>query len=174
MEERAIAYQRQVEALYADEAAAKFKKEFWPADPFDTGIMLDASYLDIADLAVVYKAGKVLRDKGDDYLSHGLIAFEQSLDKKWKPVVKVNPLYLDGKRQRMIEISEIFYNFYWGDCATFAKKRQEILNMGDDQLVEMVRQVEEALNLTAAELEVIIDPQGEELLTIEVEVKDEI
>jgi hypothetical protein len=155
--DKAIAYQRKIEALYANEAEAKFKKEHWPADPFDTGIMLDASYLDVADLAAIYKAGKILRDEGNDFLSHGLIRFKRSQDEKWEPAVKVNPLYLDARRQRTIEISELLYNFYWGKCCAFAQKRQEILNMGDIQLVEMVRQIEEALGLTAAELEVIVD-----------------
>lgn len=153
--EKAIAYQHQMQALYANEAEAKFKKEFWPADPFDTGILIDATYLEVDDLAVIYKAAKKLRDEGNDFLSHDLIMFKRSQKGKWEPTVKVNPLYFDGKRQRMIEISQLFYRFFWEDCASFLAYREKVLGAGDPQLEQMVRQVEEALGLTKEELEVM-------------------
>lgn len=152
MTEHTDNYQRKMDAEYF---AANFKREHWPADPFDTGILTDASYLDVADLVAIFKAGKTLRAEGNEAFYHGLIFFERSQEDRWKALVKVNPLYLDAKRQRMLEISELLSNFYFGDCAEFAEKWNEIFGMGDSQLVEMLRQVEEALGLTPREMKVM-------------------
>ena len=149
-------YQQQMQRQYdITEAAAKFKQVFWPADPFETGIMTDASYLDIPDLAAIFKAGRALREEGNEAFYHGFINFKRSQDEKWEAVVKVNPLYLDARRQRMLEISELLSDFYFGNCDDFAQKWNEILDMNDPQLVEMLRQVEEVLGLTPREMKVM-------------------
>lgn len=145
-------YQRKMDAEYF---AANFKKKYWPADPFETGIFTDASYLDVADLAAIFKAGKALREEGNEAFYHGFINFKQSQDERWEAVVKVNPLYLDARRQRMLEISELLSDFYFGKCDDFAQKWNEILDMNDPQLVEMLRQVEEVLGLTPREMKVM-------------------
>ncbi|MEG4484839.1 hypothetical protein [Microcoleus sp. D2_18a_B4] len=145
-------YQRKMDAEYF---AANFKKEHWPADPFETGIMTDASYLDIADLAAIFKAGKALQEEGNEAFYHGLINFKRSQDENWEAVVKVNPLYLDARRQRMLEISELLSDFYFGNCEDFAQKWNEILDMNDPQLAEMLRQVEEVLGLTPREMKIM-------------------
>ena len=154
-DDKTIAYQRKVEALYANEAAANFRREHFPADPFEDGILVDASYLDVADLAAVFKAGKALSDEGNETFYHGLILFKRSQDEKWKALVKVNPLYVDAKRQRAIKISELLSDFYFGNNADFLEKWNEILDMGDSQLTEMLRQVEEVLKLTPRETKVM-------------------
>lgn len=145
-------YQRKMDAEYF---AANFKKEHWPADPFETGVLTDASYLDVSDLAAIFKAGKALREEGNEVFYHGLIVFNQSQDEKRKAVVKVNPLYLDAKRQRMLEITELLSDFYFGNCDDFAEKWNEILAMNDPQLAEMLRQVEEVLGLTPREMKIM-------------------
>lgn len=148
MEDKAIEkYQRQMAAQYAAtekfrtnraeliarrthyslDAVAEFKKKFWPADPFETGIMLDASYLEVAELAVIYKAATVLRDEGNEFSSNDLIVFKQSLDEKWEPRVKVNPLYLDAKRQRTTQINELFYLFFWGDSTALLRSTRKFI-----------------------------------------------
>ena len=146
---------RMRQEFYPMDAAANFKREHFPADPFDDGVLVDASYLDVADLAAIFKAGKTLREEGYEAFYHGLINFKQSQDEKWEAVVKVNPLYLDAKRQRMLEITELFSDFYFGNCEDFVQKWNEILGMNDPQLVEMLRQVEEVLGLTPREMKVM-------------------
>lgn len=143
---------RMRQEFYPMDAAAEFKREYFPADPFDDGVLVDASYLDVADLVAIFKAGKALRDEGNETFYHGLILFKQSQDEKWEALVKVNPLYMDAKRQRAIEISELLSDFCFGSYADFAEKWSEILSMGDPQLAEMLRQVEESLGLSDREM----------------------
>lgn len=140
---------------YPADAAAEFKREHWPADPFETGIFVDAAYLDVADLAKLYKARKVLIDAGHDGLAKDLIKYRCSQERTWSPIVKVNPLYVDARRQRVCEIADLLNAFYFEDCAIFAKLYQSIQAMGDPQLDEMLRQVEEALGLTPREMKVM-------------------
>lgn len=157
-------YQRQMQEQYEArmrresypaDAVAEFKSENWPADPFDTGIFVDAAYLDVADLAKLYKARKVLIDAGHDDLAKDLIKYRCSQERTWSPIVKVNPLYVDARRQRTCEIGDLLNAFYFEDCAVFAKLYQSIQAMGDPQLDEMLRQVEESLGLSEREMKVM-------------------
>lgn len=140
---------------YSVDAAAEFKRENWPADPFREGIFVDAAYLDVADLAKLYKARKVLIDAGHDDLAKDLIKYRCSQERTWSPIVKVNPLYVDAHRQRVCEIGDLLNAFYFEDCAVFAKLYQSIQAMGDPQLDEMLRQVEESLGLSEREMKVM-------------------
>ncbi|MEG4010361.1 hypothetical protein QUA41_30700, partial [Microcoleus sp. Pol11C1] len=155
---KTAAYQRKIEALYADEAASKFKREYFPADPFDDGILVDAAWLDIADLAAIYKAAKTLENQGNEAFVKCLILSREHAH--LSPLVRVNPLFVDANRQRKIEVCSLLWSFYWGDCGEFAEKRAEILEMKDPQLAEYLQQAEEALNLTAAEMEVIVNAEN--------------
>lgn len=137
------------------DAAAEFKREHWPADPFETGIFVDAAYLDVTDLAKLYKARKVLLDAGHDNFAKDLIKYRCSQERTWSPIVKVNPVYVDTRRQRVCEISDLLNAFYFEDCAIFAKLYQSIQSMSDPQLDEMLRQVEEALRLTPREMKIM-------------------
>lgn len=159
-------YQRQMQEQYEArmrresypaDAVAEFKSENWPADPFDTGIFVDAAYLDVADLVKLYKARKVLTDAGHD-LAKDLIKYRCSpQESTWSPIVKVNPLYVDTRRQRVCKIGDLLNAFYSEDedCAIFGKLYQSIQAMGDPQLDEMLRQVEESLGLSETEMEVM-------------------
>lgn len=139
-------YQRKMDAEYF---AANFKKEHWPADPFETGVLTDATYLDIPDLVAIHKAAKALEAEGNEVFASELVVQKNgSNNYDWRTEVRVNPLYLDRKRQQTAEICELLQAFYWGTCEGFKVKRQEIVDMGDDQLLEFVRQVDEALGLT--------------------------
>lgn len=140
---------------YPVDAVAKFKSENWPADPFNTGIFVDAVNLDVADLAKLYKARKVLIDAGHDAFAKDLIKYRCSQERTWSPIVKVNPLYVDARRQRVCEIGDLLNAFYFEDYAIFAKLYQNIQEMGDPQLKEMLRQIEEALALTPREMKVM-------------------
>lgn len=157
-DDKTIAYQRKVEALYANEAAANFKREFFPADPFDDGILVDAAYLDVKDLATIYRASKALEDNGHQPFINSLILYRDGA--KLPPIVRVNPLFVDACRQRKIEVCELLQEFSCGTDKTFAEKRQQIIEMDDPQLLEYLRQAEEALELTAADIEVIIDAKS--------------
>lgn len=138
------------------DAAVEFKRKNWPADPFREGIFVDAAYLDVADLAKLYKAQKVLIDAGHDAFARDLIKYRcSSQERTWSPIVKVNPLYVDKRRQRVCEIGDLLNAFYFEDCVVFAKLYQNIQTMGDSQLDEMLRQVEEALGLSEKELKVM-------------------
>lgn len=151
--EKTIAYQRKIEALYANEAAANFKREYFPADPFDDGILVNAAYLDIKDLTAIYRASKALEIKGHQPFVNCLILPRVAAN--LTPMVRVNPLFVDACRQRKIEVCELLDQFFYGTCKTFKAKRQEIVDMGDNQLLEFVRQVEESLGLTPREMKVM-------------------
>ena len=156
-DDRTIAYQRKIEALYAEEAAGNFKREYFPADPFDNGVLVDAAWLNVADLAAIYKAAKVLEKQGNEAFVNCLILSREHTH--LPPLVRVNPLFVDATMQRKLEICQLLHAFYWEPSGKFAEKRAEILEMNDPQLLEYVNQVEEALGLTAAQMEVIIDAE---------------
>lgn len=140
--------------FYDVDAATEFKQTYWPADPFD-GVLVDANYLDMADLVTLYKAMQALKNQGNQVFASLLIAFEQSQRNDWKAIARVNPLWLDLKKQRNLEICELLQDFYFGSNEEFLEKRQEILQSEDKQLLEMLGQVEEALELTDVEMEVM-------------------
>lgn len=145
---------RMRQEFYSVDAAAEFKREFWPADPFD-GCLVDANYLDVADLANIYKAAAALKAQDNQVFAKDSIQHWKSPQFRHQLVVRVNHLYLDAKRQRTLEIGELLHEFYFGTCESFTAKRQEIFDMGDAQLIEDVRQVEENLDLSDRELEVM-------------------
>ena len=170
MEDKAIAYQRTMDAEYF---ANQFKKDYWPAD-FD-GIFVDANYLDVADLVALHKAAAALKAQGNQVFGQDLIKFKCSQTEEWSAVVRVNSRYMEEKRQRTMQICELLQVFYGGNCKSYAAKRQEIFINGNAQLYEMLTQAEEALELTPEKLGVIIDSEHEQPLTvIEVGVKNEI
>lgn len=156
--EKTIAYQRKVEALYANEAAANFKREHFPADPFDEGILIDAAYLDVKDLTAIYRAAKALGIKGHQPFVNHLIL--PRVEANLTPLVRLNPLFVDACRQRKIEVCELLQEFYFGTRKTYGEKRREIIEMGDAQLLEYLRQTEEVLEITAADMEVIVNAES--------------
>lgn len=150
-EDKTIAYQRKVEALYANEALANFKRVFFPADPSKDGVLVDAANLDIPDLVAIYRASKNLEAGG--HRVNTLIVSRGAAN--LTPLVRVNPLFVDRRRQQKIQVCELLQEFFYGDCQTFAQKHQQIMGMGDAQLEEFVRQVEESLGLTPREMKVM-------------------
>lgn len=143
--------------FYSVDAATEFKRQYWPADPFD-GVFVGADYLDIPDLVAIHKAAQALKSQGNEVLAGDLLFWKQGqggTEYDWEAMVCVNRLWLDAKRQRNQEICNLLYEFFWGNCGSFTEKRQEILEMGDAQLTEDVRQVEESLGLTERELKVM-------------------
>lgn len=143
-------YRRKMDAEYF---AANFKRVFFPADPFEDGVVFDASNLDICDLVPIYRATKSLEAGGHQPLVNTLILSRDNAN--LAPLVRVNPLFVDRRRQQKIEICELLHEFFYGDSQSFKAKRQEIIDMGDAQLLEFVRQVEEALGLTPREMKVM-------------------
>ncbi len=143
-------YQRKMDAEYF---AANFKKVFWPADPFETGTLVDAANLDVSELAAIYRATKNLETGGHQAFVNSLILSRSNAN--LTPMVRVNPLFVDCRRQQKIEVCELLHNFFHGDCESFKTKRQEIVDMGDAQLLEFVRQVEESLGLSEREMKVM-------------------
>lgn len=154
---KTIAYQRKVEALYANEAAANFRREHFPADPFEDGVLVDASYLAINDLVAIYRASKALDDGGHQPFVNHLVLPRNGV--RLPPMVRVNPLFMDACRQRKTKACELLHEFFYGTDKTFAEKRAQVIEMDDPQLLEYLRQVEEALELTPAEIEVIINAE---------------
>lgn len=140
--------------FYPVDAVAEFKREYWPADPFD-GCLVDANYLDVAELTNIYKAAAALKAQNKQVFAENSIQHWKSPQFSHQLVVRVNHLYIDAKRQRTLEIGELLHEFYFGTCESFTAKRQEILDMGDVQLLEFVQQVEESLGLTERELKVM-------------------
>jgi hypothetical protein len=143
--EHAQTHQRKMQAFYAEDAAAKFKQEFWPADPFSE-VLVNAADLDIKDLVQVYKAAGLLHNQGNEVFLNSLIVHRGHLN--LPPMVRVNPLWIDARRQRRLQICNLLYSWYWEISEAFQKKLQEIVEADDPQLIEYVRQVEEALNVS--------------------------
>lgn len=141
--DRAQTYQRKMQALYAEDAAAKFKQDFWPADPFETGVLVEAKNLAISELVAIYKAAKVLEDQGNEAFVNSLILYRGCLN--LMPLIRVNPVWFDACRQRKIQICNLLHSFYWESSRVFEARLYEILDAGDLQLLEYVRQAEEAL-----------------------------
>lgn len=151
-------YQRKMDAEYF---AANFKRIFFPADPFETGTLVDAANLDIPELVAIYRAIKNLEAGGHQPFVNTLILPRSHAN--LTPMVRVNPLFVDRRRQQKIEVCELLHEFFYGDCRTFKDKRQEIVDMGDAQLLEFVRQMEESLGLSERKMkvmEVIVDAES--------------
>jgi hypothetical protein len=144
-DDRTQTYQRKIQELYAEDAAAKFKERFWPADPYETGVLVNAADLAIDELVKVYAAAEVLHDRGDEAFLNSLILHRDHLNSP--PMVRVNPLWIDARRQRRLRIVSLLYSWYWETSEAFKIKFQEIVEAGDQQLLEDLRQVEEALTL---------------------------
>jgi len=148
-DDRAQAYERKMQALHAEDAAAKFKQEFWPADPFETGVIVNSSDLSIEELVTIYKAVEVLHSQGNEAFLNCLILNRDHFN--FPPMVRVNPLWVDARRQRTVQISNLLHSWYWETSQAFEAALQEIVEAEDPQLLEYVRQVEEALNVSCLE-----------------------
>lgn len=135
---------------YSVDATVEFKRENWPADPFEEGVLVDAAYLDIPDLVAIFRASKNLEAAVHQTTANTLILSRASAN--LTPLVRVNPLFVNRLRQQKVEVTELLQKFYCGDYQSFEAKRQEIIGMGDAQLLKFVRQVEELLGLTEREL----------------------
>ncbi|MEG4149534.1 hypothetical protein [Microcoleus sp. Pol12B5] len=143
-------YQRKMDT---EHYATNFKRVFFPADPFEDGVFFDATNLDICELVPIYRAAKNLEAGGHQALINSLILSRNNANVA--PLVRVNPLFVDRRRQQKIEICQLLQEFFYGDSKSFKAKRQEILDMGDVQLLEFVQQVEESLGLTERKLKVM-------------------
>ena len=126
--------------------------------------MIDAADLEISELVTIYKAAKYLGDTKHHPFVNSLILSRGSLK---TPMVRVNPKCADrcrfvdrANRPKIIIVCDLLYEFFYGTGKTFSEKRKEFADENDPQLLEYLQQVEEALNLTAAELEVIIDAES--------------
>lgn len=155
-DEHAKNYERKMQAIY--DQAANFKREFYPADPFQDGELMDAAYLDPKYLVKIYRAAKNLEAQGHQPFTNNLIISREKVN--LTPLVRVNPLFVDRCRQQKIEVCELLSEFFWGTGKTFAEKRKEIMDMSDPQLLEYVQQVEESLEITPREMEVIVDVES--------------
>jgi hypothetical protein len=145
-DDRVLEYERKMQALYAEDAAAKFKQEFWPADPFETGVVVNSSDLSIEELVQIYKAVEFLHSQGNEAFLNSLILHRGHLN--LPPMVRINPLWVDARRQRTVQVSNLLHSWHWETSQSFEKELQEIVGAGDPQLIEYVRQVEEALNVS--------------------------
>jgi len=152
-ENKTIASQHEVEALYANEAVAHFKRVFFPADPSEEGVLVDAANLNVLELVAIFRAAKNL-EPGKHLPSVNTLIVSRSAA-NLTPLVRVNPQFVDHRRQQKIKVCELLQEFFYGDCASFAAKWQEIVDMGDVQLLAFLSQAEEALGLSERELKVM-------------------
>ena len=141
--DRAIAYQRTIQALYNHAAADIFKQQYSPADPFD-GVLIDAGFLEISELVNIFKAAKALEDEGNAAFIENLIHFRGPYT---TPAVRVNQLWLDALRQRKAKICEYLQKAYFefDSVEEVVFYEQEIVDMNDPQLIKYLRQAQEAL-----------------------------
>jgi hypothetical protein len=149
-EDKTIAYQREVEALYAN--AVHFKRVFFPADPSKEGVLVDAANLDVLELVAIFRAAKNLEPKHLPAVNNLILPRSAA---NLTPLVRVNPQFVDCRRQQKIKVCELLHEFFYGDCASFAAKWQEIVDMGDAQLLKFLQQVEEALGFPERELKIM-------------------
>lgn len=139
-------YERKMQAFYAEDAAAKFKQEFWPADPFDTGVLVNVADLDVLEIVAVCQGAKALQD-GDYGEDFPLIRYSHNLKGGWSAEVYVNPLWVQSRQQRNLTMIELLHSYFCGDNNFFEERLQEIKDARDPQLIKYVRQAEEALKV---------------------------
>jgi len=151
--DRAIVYQRKMQALYNRAAADIFKQQYSPADPFD-GVLIDAAFLEISELVNIFKAAKAFEDEGNAAFVENLI---HNRGRWTTPAVRVNQLWLDALRQRKREVCEYIHNCLFEGEAEMEEQRQHIVDMGEPQLLEYLRQAQESL---AFEVEVVVDGES--------------
>lgn len=147
--DRIIAYRGRMQALYNNTAAAIFKQQYFPADPFD-GELIDAAFLEVAELVNIFKAAEALENEGNAVFVENLIHFRGPYTTS---AVRVNSLWLDALRQRKAKICEYLQKacFEFDSMEEVVFYEQEIAEMNDPQLTEYLRQAQEAL---ACEVEV--------------------
>jgi len=146
--DHAQTYQHKMQAFYAEDAAAKFKQKFWPADPFETGVLVSAENLDISEMVAVCKGAKALQN-GEYGELFSLIRCFRSLKGSWSAQVYVNPLWVQSRQQRSLAILELLHSYFCGgNDSSFEERLEEIVGAGDPQLIEYLRQIEEALNVS--------------------------
>lgn len=138
--------------LQEESMESDFKRVFFPADPFEDGTLVDAANLDISELVAIFRAAKNLESKQLPSVNPLIVSRNGA---NLTPLVRVNPLFVDRRRQQKIEVCELLHEFFYGDCGSFAAKWQEIVDMGDPQLLEFLQQAKEALGLSERELEVM-------------------
>jgi len=140
-------YQRKMQALY--DAATNFKRDFFPADPFD-GVLVNAADLHINELVLIYRAAEKLEAEGNAPFLNNLIMHRDHAC--LPPLVRVNPLWVDARKQRTIQVCELLYSWYYETRDTFDANLFKIVKTGDPQLLKYVQQVEETLNVSWLEL----------------------
>ena len=150
---RTLAYHAKMQAIYNHTAAGILKQQYFPADPFE-GELIDAAFLEIAELVNIFKAAKALEDEGNGAFVENLIHFKYTT-----PAVRVNSLWLDALRQRKAKICEYLQKacFEFDSVEEVVFYEQEIADINDPQLTEYFRQAQEAL---ACEVEVVVDAQS--------------
>lgn len=142
--ERRLNYQRKMQALHHADSVTIFKQQYFPADPFDAGVLVNAADLDSAELATVFQAVKALENEGNAAFANSLILYRHG---NLTTMIRVNPLWVDARRQRSVQICELLHCFYW-ETNIFEERLREIVEAGDPQLLEYVQQIEEALNVS--------------------------
>lgn len=157
-------YQEQVAKLYAEASASKynfakhFKQRWYPADPFETGILVGAELLSIEDLVTVMQAARALIIEGNTAFTNSLILFR---GENSTPMVRVDPDWINRKKFRTIEICEYIRCFLFEDAANFAEQRRKILCMKNIQLQEYLVEADKALNFQSGDEEPTLDKCGE-------------
>ncbi|MEZ2278068.1 MAG: hypothetical protein ACBR12_14275 [Microcoleus sp.] len=152
-DEKTLEYQRKTEALYA---ADNFKKRFYPADPFDTGVLVAAELLPIDDLVAVMQAVEALDSDGNATFLNTLILHRGEKHPSGL-MIRVNPLWLNCFRTRKREIYEYVECYLFEDAAAVAQQRKKIIDLGDSQLCEDLIEAEEALCIKPGDIELIVD-----------------
>jgi hypothetical protein len=112
--------------------------------------LVDAANLDVLELVAIFRAAKNLEPKHLPAVNTLILPRGAA---NLTPLVRVNPQFVDRRRQQKIKVCELLQEFFYGDCASFAAKWQEIVDMGDAQLLKFLQQAEEALGLPERERE---------------------
>lgn len=164
MKDKMTAYQQQMQNAYrqrnlanlaklynyadAYAAAAVFKDQYKPADPFD-GVQIPAEMLDIPELVTVFLAAKALEDEGNAVFIPQLVEYRKEYQ---TPLIRVNQLWLDALKQRKYKMCDYIYKCcfgFGGSVEEVLGYEQEIAEMDDPQLSKYLRQAQEALAVEA-------------------------
>lgn len=157
---KTIEYQNQMNNAYRQRntfrsydrvAATIFKEQYKPADPFD-GVLIPAEFLEISELAAVFKAAVALEDKGYAEFIPELIKRRQDYP---TPLIRVDLSWLNSLRQNKYLICQYLQKccFEFDSVEAVHFFEQEIKDLNDSQLNEYLSQAQEAL--ATVEVEVV-------------------
>lgn len=141
--DKALEYQRKVAALYA---ADNFKRDFYPANPFEDGLWTSIISTPIEVMIKCLQAEKNLENDG-----HSMWLAATS-DYYPMPLLRLNSQWIEELTARKLAIYRYASAVVSGDISAIADCRKQIVETEDLQLKQDLIEADEILQLKPADL----------------------